>query len=138
MPDFLLSLFRMIWMLTKGHRALALENLALRQQLAIFKRRRKRPRLNRSDRVFWMVLAKVWKDWRQALVVVHPDTVVRWQRRRFRRYWANLSVNFSGKLGRPSVGQQIRDLIHTIAHANPLWRAPRIHGELAQRSLGNW
>jgi hypothetical protein len=65
MPDFLLGLFRVIWMLTKGHRALALENLALRQQLPIFKRRRKRPRLNRSDRVFWMVLAKVWKDWRQ-------------------------------------------------------------------------
>jgi len=81
-----------------------LENLALRQQLAIFKRRRKRPRLNRSERVFWMVLAKVWKDWRQALVVVHPDTVVRWQRRRFGRYWANLSVNCRGKLGRPSVG----------------------------------
>jgi len=138
MPDFLLGLFRVIWLLTKGHRALALENLALRQQLAIFKRRRKRPRLNRSDRVFWIVLAKVWKDWRQALVVVHPDTVVRWQRQRFRRYWANLSVNCSGKLGRPSVGQQIRDLINNIAHANPLWRAPRIHGELLKLGVKIW
>ena len=64
MPDFLLALFRVIWLLTKGYRALALENLALRQQLAIFKRRRKRPRLNRSERVFRVVLAKVWKDWR--------------------------------------------------------------------------
>ncbi len=128
-------LFRLLWLFTRGHHALVLENLALRRQLAIYKRHRKRPRLNRTDRIFWIVLAKVWKDWRRALIVVHPDTVVRWQRRRFRRYWAQLSVRPSGKLGRRSVGKQIHELIHTIAQANPLWRAPRIHGELVKLGI---
>jgi len=123
-------LFRLLWLFTRGHQALVLENVALRRQLAIYKRHRKRPRLNRTDRVFWIVLARVWKDWRRALTVVHPDTVVRWQRQRFRSYWAQLSLRPSGKLGRRSVGKQICELIHTIAQANPLWRAPRIHGEL--------
>jgi hypothetical protein len=63
------------------------------------------------------------------LCIVHPDTVVRWQRERFRRYWAQLS-NRSGRTGRPPVSSQIRTLIRTLAQANPLWRAPRIHGEL--------
>jgi putative transposase len=65
--------------------------------------------------------------------VVHPDTVVRWQRQRFRRYWAQRSKK-SGRLGWPPISRQVRELIRTIACANPLWRAPRIHGEL--RKLG--
>ena len=81
-----------------------------------------------------MVLASIWKDWRQALLVVHPDTVVRWQRQRFRSYWAELSKK-RGKLGRPSIGKGIRELIQTMARANPLWRAPRIHGELLKLGI---
>jgi hypothetical protein len=69
----------------KGHHAIVLENLALRQQLAIYKRKQKRPRLAGRDRWFWIALSFMWKDWRKALVVVHPDTLVRWQRERFRR-----------------------------------------------------
>lgn len=64
---------------------LVLENVALRQQLAVFNRRRKRPQVGRFDRWFWIALSLVWKDWRLALFLVHPDTVVRWQRERFRR-----------------------------------------------------
>ncbi len=133
MLAFLLGLFRLIWLFGKGHHAVVLENLALRQQLAICKRKQIRPRLVRRDRWFWIALSVVWKDWRRALCVVHPETVVRWQRERFRRYWANLSKR-SGRRGRPPVSLQVRTLIRTLAQANPLWRAPRIHGEL--RKLG--
>ena len=104
MLAILLGLFRLIWLFGRSQDAVALENLALRQQLAIYKRKKKRPRLIRRDRWFWIVLASIWKDWRQALLVVHPDTVVRWQRQRFRSYWAELSKK-RGNLGRPSIGK---------------------------------
>jgi hypothetical protein len=84
MPEFLLRLVRLAWLFARGQQALVLENIALRQQWAVFQRHRKCPRLNRSDRVFWIVLAKFWKNWRRALIIVHPDTVVRGQRQRFR------------------------------------------------------
>jgi hypothetical protein len=74
MSAFLLSWFRLIWLFTRGHQALVLENLALRQQLAVYKRHSKRPRLRRSDRMFWIALAGLWKGWRRVLVLVHPDT----------------------------------------------------------------
>jgi len=110
-----------------------LENIALRQQLGIYKRKKKRPQLGGSDRWFWIALSIVWKDWRRQLFVVHPDTVVRWQRERFRRYWTQLSKR-PGPAGRPPISGEVRELIRTMARANPLWRAPRIHGEL--RKLG--
>src|ERR1700758_1330211 len=124
----LLGLFRLIWLLGRGHHAVAVENLALRQQLAIYKRKKKRSRLVGPDRWFWIVLSALWKDWRRPLFVVHPDTVVRWQRERFCRHWAQGSKK-SGSLGRPPISRQVRELIRTIACANPLWRAPRVHGE---------
>ena len=77
---------------------------------------------------------RVWKEWRGALCIVRPDTLVRWQRQRFRQYWAQLS-NRSGGTGRPPVSSQIRTLIRTLAQANPLWRAPRIHGELKKLGI---
>ena len=115
---FLLGLFRMVWLFGKDHRGVVLENLALRQQLSIYKRKHKRPRFVDRDRWFWATLSVLWKDWRRALVVVHPDTVVRWQRERFRRYWAQLS-NRSGRTGRPPVSSQIRTLIRTLAKPIP-------------------
>ena len=130
----LLGLFQLIWLFGRGHRAVVLENLALRQQLAIYKRKKKRPRLVGRDRWFWIALSAVWKDWRRPLFVVHPDTVVRWQRERFRRYWAHRSKK-SGRWGRPPISRQVRKLIRTIACANPLWRAPRIHGELQKLGI---
>jgi transposase InsO family protein len=129
-----LGLFRLVWLFGKNHRAVVLENLALRQQLSIYKRKQKRPRLAKSDRWFWVALAVIWKDWRRALVVVHPDTVVRWHRERFRQHWALLSKK-PGKVGRPPVTAEIRPLIRTMAQANPLWRAPRIHGELQKLGI---
>src|SRR2546422_11276587 len=72
----------------RTHRELALENLALRQQLAVWKSRQPRPRLTAMDRIFWVVLSRLWKGWRNSLQVVRPETVVGWHRQGFRRYWA--------------------------------------------------
>src|SRR5436190_18870713 len=86
----------------RTHRELALENLALRQQLAVWKARQPRPRLTGMDRIFWVVLSRLWKGWRNSLQVVRPETVVGWHRRGFRRYWAWKSRR------RRAVGPQLR------------------------------
>src|SRR6266511_963963 len=101
MITLLLHLLRLLPFLCGGHRQLAIENLALRQQLAVYKRTAPRPRLRTTDRLFWVGLARVWPGWRQPLVIVTPDTVLRWQRRRFREYWPNLSARPTA--GRPPV-----------------------------------
>jgi putative transposase len=118
--------------IVRTRRELALENLALRQQLAVWKARQPRPRLTAIDRLFWILLSKLWKSWRSSLQVVRPATVVRWHRQGFRRYWAWKSRRLSG---RPAMGTEIRDLIRRMSRANPLWGAPRIHGELLKLGL---
>ena len=123
-----LHLLRLFPFLCGGHRQLALENLALRQQLTVYRRTVARPRLRRGDRLFWVALSRLWRGWKQALVIVAPDTVLRWQRRRFRDYWTRLSRR--PVVGRPPVTPEIRALVARMAAANPLWGAPRIHGEL--------
>ena len=89
-----------------------------------------RPPLNDWDRLFGIGLSRVWKGWRGALVFVQPDTVVRWQRDRFRRFWARLSRVDGRRAGRPALAQEVRRLILQVAKANPKWRTPRFHGEL--------
>src|SRR5688572_17599918 len=133
MITLLLHLLRLLPFLVGGHRQLALENLALRHQLAIYKRTVTRPRLRRTDRFFWIGLARVWAGWRQALVIVTPATVLRWQRRRFREYWTRLSDRTTG--GRPPVNAEIKALVTRMAGANPLWGAPRIHGEILKLGI---
>src|SRR5215472_11306698 len=88
---------------------LALENLALRQQLGVLRRKKGLPRLRRKDRVFWVVLSRIWPRWRKALHMVKADTVVSWQRKRFRIYWARISRR--GSAGRPEVSSEVRVLI---------------------------
>src|SRR6267378_5560656 len=107
---------------------LALENLALRQQLALLRHRSKRPRFGGLDRAFWVWLSRRWAGWREALYVVRPETVIRWHRQGFRAFWTWKSR--PGRTGRPSVGSEVAKLVRTMALANPLWGAPRIHGEL--------
>jgi len=80
-------------------RQLALENLALRQQLAVYKRTIVRPPLRPTDRFFWLGLAKIWTGWQQALVIVTPATVLHWQRRRFREYWSKLAMSENSAYG---------------------------------------
>src|ERR1700694_1758270 len=84
----LLVLLRSIGLICRGHRTVALETLALRQQLAALTRTVTRPRLRRRDRLFWILLAKRWHEWRTALMVVQPETVLRWHRQWPRRRWA--------------------------------------------------
>ena len=93
---------------------------------------REPPEPRTCDRLFWIALARVWQNWRTALVVVQPDTVVRWHRDWLRRRWTRRSKRRPA--GRPPLDQQIRVLVRDMATANPLWGAPRIHGEL--RTLG--
>lgn len=117
----------------RGHQELVLENIALRHQLRALKRTVRRPRLQTGDRTFWIVLAKTWCHWRTALVLVQPDTVLRWHREWLRRRWTRRSRRPPG--GRPTVNQEIRALVAEMASANPLWGAPRIHGELGKLGL---
>ena len=114
-------------------RGLALENLALRQQLAVLHRSVKRPRLSDVDRGFWVLLRRIWTDWEGVLLIVKPETVVRWHRSGFRRYWTWKSRR--GRAGRPRVAPDIRELIRDMSRANPLWGAPRVHGELAKLGI---
>ena len=121
-----------------------IENLALRQQLAVFKRQNSRPRLAAADKIFWVHLRRSWSPWKNALIVVSPPTVVRWHRSGFRMYWQLIS-RVRKPVGRRPVTTEIRDLIFKMATENPSWRAPRIHGELvmlgfqvSERSVSRW
>jgi hypothetical protein len=79
-----------------------------------------------TDRLFWVLLSRIWYLWRKSLVIVKPDTVVRWHRKGFKLFW-----KFKSKgPGRPRIAREIRDLVRKMAKANPIWGAPRIHGEL--------
>src|SRR5256886_13291523 len=133
MITLLFHLLRLLRFLLADHCELALENLALRHQVAVYRRIVTRPRLCRTDRFFWVTLARVWAGWRQPLAIVTPDTVLRWQRRRFREHWTRLSGRPTR--GRPPVNAEIKVLIMRMAAANPLWGAPRIHGELLKLGL---
>jgi len=108
---------------------LAAENLALRQQLAILQQKSKTPRLRRRDRIFWALLSRFWANWRSSLLIVQPDTVVSWHRQGFKLYWRWKSRK--GKVGRPKIKTEIRNLIRRISRENPLWGTPRIQSELA-------
>jgi putative transposase len=110
----------------RSRAALHLEILALRHQLAVLNRaRRPRLRLTAADRMLWAWLLQAWSGWRSALVIVKPDTVLAWHRRGFRLFWTWKSRH---RTGRPAAAPEVRALIRQMAAANPLWGAPRIHG----------
>jgi putative transposase len=111
---------------------LIIENLARRQQLATYRSPGKRPKLKPRDRLFWVLLRRFWSGWRSVLVIVQPETVVRWHRLGFRLYWRWKSA--WGKRGRPKVARELRDLIRRMSRENVTWGAPRIADEL--RLLG--
>src|SRR5215831_19699229 len=104
---------RFILLIFAGRKQMALENAALRQQLAVFKRNVPRPKLRNRDRLFWIGLYMVWQDWKSALILVRPETVTCWHRERFRRYWRNLSQPKNA--GRPGTRSEVRKLIHATA-----------------------
>src|SRR6202521_5207953 len=127
-----------------GRRRLLLENLALRQQLATLKRRYPRPRLSTFDRFFWGLARRFWAGWKQTLIVVGPETVVRWHRSGFALYWRVIS-RARRVTGRRRISKEVRDLIFRMVRENPTWGAPRIHGELlmldvdiSERTISRW
>jgi hypothetical protein len=123
-----------LWQVLVGSRAaLAAENMTLRQQLAVYHRSAKRPKLRPRDRIFWVWLARLWSGWRSALMIVQPETVVGWRRQGFCLYWRWKSR--SGKPGRPCIDCRLQSLIRRISPENPLWGAPRIQAEI--RLLGH-
>jgi len=123
--------FALVRSLVRDRAELAAENLALRQQLAVLREKTKRPSLRQRDRVFWAILSRIWGNWRSALLIVQPDTVIRWHRRGFKIFWRWKS---RAKRGRPSIELEIRRLIRRMSRENPLWGTPRIRSEL--RLLG--
>ena len=113
----------------RSRRDLLLENLALRQQLAVLRRKPPQPRFAASDRLFWVMLRRLWCGWKQPLILVQPETVVRWHRAGFKAYWSWLSRRRT-RVGRRCVSKELPDLIFRMVAENPSWGAPRIHGEL--------
>src|SRR5258707_3494003 len=115
---------------------LVLENLVLRQQLAVLKRRHPRPSIGSLDKLFWVVVRRFWSGWKQALIVVTPETVVRWHPAASRMYWRLIS-GVQTRVGRRRTPKEVRELIFQMVAENPTWGAPRIHGKTVWRSVGS-
>ena len=126
-----LSIVRSVFALFRSRQDQALVELALRQQLAVYTQRHHRPRLSPLDRAFWVALVRLWPRWKKALIIVKPDTVVRWHREGFRRYWRSISTPGPG---RPRISDETRDLMLRLATENN-WRARRIQGELSKLGI---
>jgi transposase InsO family protein len=123
---FLASLF-------KSRARLEAENLVLQQQINVLRRRMpKRPALTNVDRLVFVCLYRWFPSTVDALAIIRPDTVIRWHRNGFRAYWRWRSRK---QVGRPKVSAELRALIAEMSRANPLWGAPRIHGELLKLGI---
>jgi putative transposase len=131
MSSVVMSLLLTLRPSVRSRAMLHLEILALRHQLHLLERSRpRRVRLTPADRLLWVWLSRVWRDWR-AVVIVKSDTILAWHRHGFRLVWAWKSR----RRGRPTVAAKVRTLIRTVSEANPLWGAPRLHGELLKLGI---
>src|SRR6266446_219486 len=116
----------------RSRAALELKLVAIEHQLAVLRRQRPgRPQLSSLDQLLWVLLYRIWPQVIDAMVLVKPATVVAWHRKGFRFYWRWRSR----RPGRPRISREIRDLIRRMSTANPLWGAPRIHGELLKLGI---
>jgi hypothetical protein len=120
MTDTIGLLAGAILQLLHSRRTLLLENLALRQQLAALKRRHPKPRLSMADKLFWILARRFWSRWKQTLIVVTPETVVRWHRAGFRLYWELIS-KVRRPIGRRQTPTEVQDLIFRMVAENPTW-----------------
>ena len=127
----LISLLRSVPALFRRREEQAIVELALRQQLAVYAQKRPRPKLSPLDRAFWVALSRLWPRWKNHLVIVHPETVVRWHRNGFRRYWRSISMPGPG---RPPISEEIKALIVRMATENR-WRARKIQAELMKLGI---
>jgi putative transposase len=118
----------------KSRRALALENIALRTQLALYQEKQAKgivpkPQCTPRFRMTWILLSRFFAEWKDALCVVKPETVMRWHKIGFKNFWRRKSRR---KHGRPVVSTEVRRLIKKINAENPLWSPERIHDQLAE------
>jgi hypothetical protein len=111
----------------RSRTTLQMENLALRHQLCVLERSVKHPKLTKADCLFWAELSRFWADWRATLVIVKPETVIAWHRLGFRLFWTWKTRHRPP--GRLPVAHDVRELIRRLSRENPLWGAPRVHGE---------
>jgi transposase InsO family protein len=130
--DFLFHLavlFRSLGLVFISRSDLVLENIALRKQIEILKRRKPRPRIVDTDRIVFVWLTKIASALRNSIFIVKPETVIGWHRKGFRLYWSLICKR--GQKKNPNQRRkEIRRLIKQLALDNPTWGAPRIHGEL--------
>src|SRR6267154_265462 len=120
MPISLTTLLATLSSIFRSRAALGFENLALRHQVGVLQRSaRKRPKLTSGDRLLWICLSRLWRDWRSALAIVKPETVVAWHRAGFRLFWT-WKVR-CGKPGRPVISSEVRDLIRKMCRETPGW-----------------
>ncbi|HUS71587.1 MAG TPA: integrase core domain-containing protein [Sedimentisphaerales bacterium] len=120
-------IFEFLRLIFRSKQDIVLENLALRQQLAVQQRSIKRPKIKNTDRIFWVWLSRIWNDWRSALIIVKPPTVIGWHKKGFKLYWKRKSR----RVGRPNIDWELIKLIRRMQKENPLWSPQRIQGELA-------
>ena len=113
------TFYLLVRSLILGRMAVAAEILALRHQLAVLHRTAGRPQLRPRDHLFCVSLSKIWGGWREVLIIVHPETVVKWHRQGFKLYWRWKSQ--AQRVGRPQINREIRDLIRRISRENPTW-----------------
>jgi transposase InsO family protein len=124
--SFALILVRCIPAFFRSQNEQAIVELALRQQLATYSQKKSRPKITQIDRSFWVVLSRFWPGWKEALVIVQPETVIRWHRKGFRLYWRSISKRGPG---RPRISAEVQDFIRRFADENS-WRARKIQAEL--------
>ncbi len=128
----MIGIMRALWWILgsrlKSRERLEAENLALRHQVAVLRRPAPhRLRLRGSDRFLFVWFYRLWPSVLSSIIIVQPETVVRWHRDGFKAFWR---LKSRATPGRPRVAKEIRDLIREVSLSNPLWGAPRIHGEL--------
>ena len=124
-------IFEFLRLIFRSKQDIVLENLALRQQLAVQQRSIKRPKIKNTDRIFWVWLSRIWNDWRSSLIIVKPPTVIGWHKKGFKLYWKRKSR----RVGRPNIDWELIKLIRRMQKENPTWTAQRIQGELVKLGL---
>ncbi len=128
--QFFKSFFWFLASFLRTRRDLAVENIALRQQITILKDKNPRPKLKNSDRLFWVILCRFWKNWKSSLIIVRLETVIRWHRKGYKFYWTRKIK----PCGRPRLDINIQKLIQQIAKEND-WGVSRIHSELLKLGI---
>ncbi len=117
---FLTTLVAILSSILRSRAVIELENLALRHQIGVLQRAAaKRPKLTSADLLLWICLSRLWRDWRSALAIVKPETVLAWHRAGFRLFWT-WKVR-RGQPGRPVLSREVRDLIRKMCRENPTW-----------------